>query len=322
MNRLHESAVCPACAGQRTERLFEIDIDQHHCQYALNEAAIQKLRQLLSATTSSYSLRRCNSCGLEYAEPLRAPNAAWYEEAYALFDLFPSSRWEFGVVLSELNAGDVVLEVGCGPGIFLERCRGINVAAYGLDLSTTAIATCRAKQLSAEVHDLSKSLCDHVLASPSVVAAFHVVEHLENPELFFRDSRNVVAAGGRLFVSVPSDRRPARHFGERDLMDEPPHHMSRWSKDAFRALGSRTGWRLRRLVYEPIGMRAAIWNISVAAKRYRSFKEVGLTKNRTIERAIRYLHFPLSAARAVTVDREMSGFSMLACFDAEGGNFY
>lgn len=320
MNRLHEPAVCPACAGQRTERLFEIDIDRHHSRYAPNEAAIHKLRQLLSATSSSYSLRKCNSCGLEYAEPLRAPNAAWYEEAYAQCDLFPATRWEFGVVLSELNAGDVVLEVGCGPGVFLERCRGSNVAAHGLDLSAKAVAACRAKQLSAEVHDLSMSFCDHVLTSPHVVAAFHVVEHLDNPELFFRESRNVVATGGRLVVSVPSDRRPARHFGERDLMDEPPHHMSRWSEDAFRALGRRTGWRLRELVYEPIGMQAAIWNISVAAKSYRSFNEAGLTKNRSIERTIRYLHFPYSAARAMTIDRSMSGFSMLACFVAEGGN--
>lgn len=308
-------SICPACESNSIRQVLDIDITRHHQQYASNDAQVlSRLDSLLHQSATKYLLCKCDDCLLEFSDPMRAPGAEWYELTYRLLNLFPESRWEFNVVADRISRRDSVLEIGCGIGKFLERCQTRGVSARGVDLSREAVAECLSKGFEAEVHDACKPLREVFGCKHNVVAAFHVLEHLDNPENFFCETRNAVDSRGRLFLSVPSYLRPSRCFGNRDFMDEPPHHMTRWTRQAFDAIGSRTGWKLEQIIFEPISLRVAIWNISVNTEFYRRFKALGGCSSRLLERVARHALFPYSAAQRMAIHRNMTGFSMLACF--------
>jgi hypothetical protein len=107
-------------------------------------------------------------------------------------------------------------------------------------------------------------------------------------------------------------RRATRLLGEEDLLDQPPHHTTRWTERALRALGERSGWRLRETVYEPIATRAAVWWI--ASRKIRARKRRG-----AFWRFVLWAQYPLAWLAAKTRYREMSGFTMLARFERGSG---
>jgi hypothetical protein len=41
-----------------------------------------QLTRFARQSSDGYEMRRCQECGLEWASPMKAPNADWYELAY------------------------------------------------------------------------------------------------------------------------------------------------------------------------------------------------------------------------------------------------
>jgi 2-polyprenyl-3-methyl-5-hydroxy-6-metoxy-1,4-benzoquinol methylase len=307
---------CPACLGKTLNMLEEIDVVRQHSRYAPNDIQMQtNLTEALSGVTVAYRMLECKGCALQFSSPLRSPPASWYQLAYEALNLYPPSRWEFNYVLSRLREADRVVEFGCGSGAFLEQCRARGIDASGMDFSVDAVECCRAKGLNVAQMDLNEAHCLPLNQPPTQVLAFHVLEHLDEPHRFFRQVATYAAEFTNLWVAVPSDRRPSRRFGREDFLDQPPHHMTRWTSEAFVAIGSRTGWRLTELIYEPISLRTAIWCISVASDWYIAEKNAGRLHQRARERVARAVLLPLALVQRLTTQRTMSGFSMLARFN-------
>jgi SAM-dependent methyltransferase len=309
---------CPACRGREHERLGQIPIASQHRDYAPGDEALQARLTAAAATASScYEMLRCRICGMEFADPMAAPPAGWYALAYRALDLYPPARWEHGVTLASFRASDAVVEFGCGSGSFLAGCRERGLDSVGLDFSADAVEQCRRQGLPARRFDLRDELPPDLRGRGAQLVAFHVVEHLEEPALLFRHARAAAAAGARLWIGVPSDRRPSRRFGERDFLDEPPHHMSRWTEAAFREIGWREGWRLQEMHYEPLGYRASLWSIATHSAAYVAARGRSVAPS-AVERLLRWRLYPQAALRRFRMRPPLSGFSMLARFVREG----
>ncbi len=107
-------------------------------------------------------------------------------------------------------SGSPHLDVGCGGGIYLE-----NVAkmAIGVDISHAVLKRARIRNpeclfVVADARELSffrESTFESILLS-------EVIEHFENPELFFEGAHRLLKRGGRLIVTTPNYRgnRPQR----------------------------------------------------------------------------------------------------------------
>jgi len=306
---------CPACGRASFDLCESIDIVEQHRSYSPNDLQMQTdLTAAAAESALSYQMCRCRNCRLEYSDPMRAPSAAWYQLAYRALDLYPGVRWEFGEVLRHVGANDRVFEFGCGSGSFLTCCKGQGVPALGMDFSMDAIATCLANGLSAQRLDLNE-IADLTDADRfHQMAAFHFLEHLDHPRVLFEQAAARALPSADLWVSVPSDRRPTRLYGIPDFLDQPPHHMSRWTPEAFRQIGMQLGWRLIEMLYEPIPLRTAVWSISVYSAQYKRWKRAGRFKNRLVEKGYRAAALPVALLRRVTTDRSLRGFSMLAHF--------
>lgn len=117
----------------------------------------------------------------------------WRRELARYAGFHPKSRFKF-------------LEVGCGPGYFL-RCmqRWFPQAdLHGLD-SNKSLVTFSSRHLNrVALHHHDGHSLPFPDSSFDVLAALQVVEHLEEPESFFKESCRVLKAGGILFVSTPN----------------------------------------------------------------------------------------------------------------------
>ena len=308
-------AVCPACGEGEFERCEFIDIAEQHKPYAPND---QKAQEELTAaayeTASSYQMLRCRSCGLEFCDPLRAPTAAWYELAYRALDLHSFDRWEFHEVVRRLPREATVFEFGCGSGSFLKLCKANGVSASGMDFSEDGVASCVAKGLDVRKLDLNVIDSSADSARFSQLSAFHFLEHLDRPVVLFEHAAAKALPSAHFWLSVPGDRRTTRRFGVREFLDQPPHHMTRWTSDAFKKIGERHGWRLVETLYEPIPLRTALWWITVHSSGYGRWKNAGRFHNGLVEKAYRAFAWPAALFQRYTNDRHLSGYAMLAHF--------
>jgi len=311
---------CPACGRDAAKLIEHINVaDQHAFLAPAEEGLQQQLTAVASGTALEYAMLRCPHCGLEFSSPLRAPSAEWYRLAYEALDLYPADRWEFGEVLRHVHPGEELLEVGCGAGAFLEKCRRHGLAAVGVDFSAQAVRLCQERGLGARQLDLAAESEEQPCERVDYIAGFHVLEHLGQPGALFRYARRHALPAAHLWLSVPSARRPTRALGQRDVLDEPPHHLTRWNPAACGALGARHGWRLVEVVYEPITLRVALWWISVCSPAYLRWKAARRFRNRWIERGFRALYCPFAVLQRLTTLRRLSGHSMLAHFVLEAG---
>lgn len=295
------------------QKLEEIDLEAQHKLYSARDV---RLREAMSAVvcqyTPSYQMQRCDKCGLEYASPMANPGSAWYGMAYGALSLYPSHRWEYGRVIELINRSGHIADFGCGSGKFLTACLNAGLPAMGFDFSPEAISSCKKQGLRAKVLEGTdlKQLPGSKEAPFTHITSFHVLEHLDNPLWFFDLAAVSTTPTAQLFVSVPSDRRVTRVYGEKDFLDQPPHHLTRWTRSSLEQIGTNSGWMLIDLKYEPWPFAWQLWACAIRQPSYRS--RVDAQTPRWQERLQRLAHYPIAALQTLQAPYPLSGFSMLA----------
>lgn len=99
-----------------------------------------------------------------------------------------------------------VLDAGCGTGYGSAELAGVATRVAGVDVSPDAIDYARREYARPNVRWMQASATALPFASASfdLVAAFEVIEHLDDwPELL-REARRVLAPGGQFLVSTPN----------------------------------------------------------------------------------------------------------------------
>jgi len=121
----------------------------------------------------------------------------------------------------DLN-GTNIADVGVGPAIALNvLLKDFSPASVnGFDFSNTALdyASNLMKQAVFECHNIYEPLprsYDFVLCS-------EVLEHLENPELAYKNLQKAVSPGGSLLITVPNGR-----------LDRSAYHINFWSPESW-----------------------------------------------------------------------------------------
>jgi SAM-dependent methyltransferase len=215
---------------------------------------------------TDYSLWRCTETGLEFCDPPLPGNIAFYEWAGGFASYYPAFRWEYGEVARILKSQSIaapdfkVLDVGCGKGDFLHALDFLAAQKkFAIDLNEPAIRACREQGFNAFCGTVESAIAAGFIKPGGfpVVTSFHCLEHVSRPVEFVRELLRATAPGGRLLLSTPySPMSFERDWF--DVLNHPPHHMTRWNLAACRKLAEILGVKMRHFAPRTRPMKQAL----------------------------------------------------------------
>lgn len=193
---------CPACESREARILFE---------------ATDRLYQ---TTRKRFRVIECRYCRLLRLDPRPAPGELsryypdnyWFfegrdaasrlAEAYRRFVLRDHVRF-VRRALEGCGEDGLVLDVGCGGGLFLAMLRDGGQRVAGLDFSCDAAIVAWRRQ-AVPVVCASLARAPFAPASCAAVTMFHVLEHLYDPASYLEAAHRLLKPEGRLVVQVPN----------------------------------------------------------------------------------------------------------------------
>jgi 2-polyprenyl-3-methyl-5-hydroxy-6-metoxy-1,4-benzoquinol methylase len=208
---------------------------------------------------------QCNTTGLYFFMPGDIDGSAKFYEALQHFDwYYMPEKWEHLITLKKLKPASKILEVGCAEGAFIELCTKHGHDATGIELNHNAVLKAKQKGLSVFEKDLHE-LASEKEKSYDCVCSFQVLEHISKPKEFIESCIKLLKPGGKLIFCVPnSDGLLAT---DHNLLDMPPHHMTRWNKHSFRSLESLFAVKLNCVHFEPLAKYHWDWYFNLLKKK-------------------------------------------------------
>ncbi len=116
-------------------------------------------------------------------------------------------------LIKKLNGGEGrLLDVGCGTGSFLERCKIDGWRITGVETDATVRAFAQEKLVFKYISDVSEIRSNE---SFDVITLWHVLEHISDLNEAIRRLSMLLSANGTLLVAVPnSNSYDAKYFRE------------------------------------------------------------------------------------------------------------
>ncbi len=197
-----------------------------------------------------------------------AGSEALYQALQKLDFYYLEDKWEYDQAIKLLQSADraiKVLEVGCGRGYFLKKLCHLGIEVTGLELNQSAVDDAQNNQLPVHRESL-ENWTQKYPGQYTAICSFQVLEHIAQPKAFIQQCLNGLAPNGQLILAVPNGKSFTRYL-EYDLLDMPPHHMTRWHTQAFQALESYFPLRLENIFYEPLAAYHVDWYVGLQIGR-------------------------------------------------------
>jgi SAM-dependent methyltransferase len=200
-------------------------------------------------------LHRCADCGFTWTVQSSAPPEELYDSAYfsgggydeyfrpgpRRFEAERRVRWLRSVTARRGLWPASLVEAGSAGGFFVAAARAAGIDAQGVEVSEAAARYAR-EQLGMPVqHGLFERA---ELAGPvQAVCAFHVLEHVSEPNEFLRAARRALTPGGLLAIEVPNVACPAAtRFGLDWPGLQPRFHRWHFTPDSLLRLVTAHGF--------------------------------------------------------------------------------
>lgn len=193
---------CPACSDTRMRTLF---------------SATDRLYQ---TTNKPFLVVECEGCRLMrlYPQPTPFelnqyyPGDYWFSpSADATTRLAQQYRrlvlldhvWFASRAMENAGGEGILLDVGCGGGLFLDMMRERGYAGMGLDFSLAAAAIAW-QRFAVPVVCATLSKAPLPEASCKLITMYHVLEHLFDPVSYLQAAHQLLTPDGRLVVQIPN----------------------------------------------------------------------------------------------------------------------
>ena len=196
-------------------------------------------------------LYECLDTGFKFFYPLNLEgDSRFYEDLQKFSWYYMNWKWEYEKVLGLIQSDFSVLEIGCGPGDFLKKLKEKNIKAVGLEFNDEAIRKCEEKKITVYQETIQKHALNNA-EKYDLVCSFQVMEHIAKIKDALTASLATLKPGGLLIISVPNDDSFIKN-DPYNLMETPPHHMSRWNKKSLESIARIFNLELLDIYFEPL----------------------------------------------------------------------
>lgn len=174
---------------------------------------------------------KCDVCDLRFFSPVPNVDEKFYEVLSKFDWYYPIDKFEFDFVAKFINENcSNVLEVGAGRGSFAKLLNQ-KVEYTGLEFNDNAVDL--ANKAGVNVVKKSMEQLKAELSKPyDAVISFQVLEHVSSPNQFLTEQLSLLKTGGFLVVAVPAFNSFFQYLPNQ-ILDLPPHHLSRWSDNCL-----------------------------------------------------------------------------------------
>jgi SAM-dependent methyltransferase len=167
---------------------------------------------------------RCSSCAVDRLLIERPVTEETYRtgeyremvgetrEAAAFLDLHDSEQFEkVQFVAPHFQRGEVLADIGCGGGAFLDLLKGMAGQTIAVELTEPYHPALRAR--GHQVFSNAAACAQVWRGKVDLAVSFSVIEHVLDPVDFLRQIRSLLAASGRLVISTPNRDDALLRFG-------------------------------------------------------------------------------------------------------------
>lgn len=236
------------------------------------------------AGIESIELYRCLESGIEFFLPKEAAGSpALYAALQHRGNFYQTREWEYSAAAKDLAHAYRILDVGAGEGHFIEfmTMSRDDLSIAGIESNPAAVEAARKKGLTVGL----QTLRDIVRSGETfnAVTLFQVLEHMSEPFKFLQEIVKLVQPGGLLIITVPSNEGLLKH--NYNLLNMPPHHMTRWESKTFRYLERLLPFKIIKMMHEPLDVQHSPGFISSLGARLRfHYSFMGWTKYKLIQK--------------------------------------
>jgi len=193
----------------------------------------------------------CNHCGLTFLSPRLTEEAIlklYSNEDYYVSEVSGQGYDEYLDVrpnwiktftrrinqIAKYQQPGKVLDIGCGPGFFLEAAQAKGYDVYGLDPSEYIVKVAGAKFGDHIRHGVIDT-ADYPAETFDLVVAFDTFEHIYRPLEWLEHVRRILKPGGLLTMTTPDPSSLlAKASGKGWVSFKLPEHVFYWSPQTIR----------------------------------------------------------------------------------------
>jgi SAM-dependent methyltransferase len=255
-------ARCPACLGSKLTSVLTVTASRAAQHFILKEGDPERNQRLAAGIRSLWGgeecqILSCGTCGFGFSWPFVAGDSEFYNLVYRDAH-YPRMKWEYQRTLEALRGRDLrncaALEIGAGGGFFLDLLTSDllpNTSVTAIEYSDAARNVLQGKGYACSATNIHSADFDNCGRSFNFIFAFQVIEHMDHLEATFRRLNFLLAPDGAIFIAVPNEVRTNYQEASGSVLDMPPNHIGRWTKEAFDAIAARAGLRVVEATIEP-----------------------------------------------------------------------
>jgi len=235
---------CPLCKSNDVEKIDSVDTDFLARSYARNLEI--DIRPLLITKIIAYNI--CHHCTLGFYDPPITGDNQFYQSLQKNSWYYLEERPEYNLIEKYIVHGEKILEIGCGEGAFAKYTNGCQYT--GLDTNFAAVNIARNNGVNV-INDDIETHARQNHNQYDLVCSFQVVEHVPDISGLLKASWRCLQENGIMIIAVPAeDSLLVKVYN--NLLNMPPHHITRWSDRALRSIPDYYSFDLVELIHEPV----------------------------------------------------------------------
>lgn len=166
-------------------------------------------------TEKKYPVYQCQNCGTIWNNAAEDYSADYYEskeyrsrietdtsieEYYRTHDI--DTLFKLKITGTEIFRNKTVVDVGCGGGSFLDYIYGVSKDIIAIEPSEEY-----RKSLAKRYHTYpyASDALNEWKGNVDIATSFDVIEHVQDPKGFLKDSFELLKSGGKIFTGTPTD---------------------------------------------------------------------------------------------------------------------